>query len=161
MGVLTLSMKKLFQIYRRIILLLSLGVFAHVGHATEAVITARVIKHSELAQKIEQACQDYCQGNQRHGKLQRVTIRPLGKGRYAVRAWGDLRNYEVLDTVSGEFTLYDYTVRAEARATLVAASCALTIDEILIHDDPFGLDRLTEQLRGQVYKVPNCKQYID
>ena len=154
-------MKNVFQRHRRSILLLSLCLFAQAGNTAETVITARVIKHSELALKIAQACQDYCQGNRRHGALQRVTLRPLSKGRYGVRAWGDLRNHEVLDTVSGEFTLYDYTVRAEARATLLAASCALTIDEILIHDDPFGLERLTEQLRGQVYKVPNCKQYID
>ena len=110
-------MNSVFQSHRRIILLISLGFLAQAGGATETVITALVVKHSELAQKMEQACQEYCQGNRRQGTVQRVTIRPLGKGRYAVRGWGDLRNHEVLDTGSGDFTLYDYTVRAEAHAT--------------------------------------------
>lgn len=154
-------MKNNFQVRGRIVLLIALGVFAHAGDAAETVITALVVKHSELAQKIEQACQEYCQGNRRKGTLRRVTIRPLGGGRYAVRAWGDLRNHEVVDTGDGGgFTLYDYTIQAEARATLKAATCELTIDEIVIHDDPFGLGQLTRQLQGHVYKVHDCRQFI-
>ncbi|HEV7734257.1 MAG TPA: hypothetical protein VGR62_18945 [Candidatus Binatia bacterium] len=129
------------------------------AHASGRDVTAAVVAETQLDEVIAQACQDYCQGNRRSGRLRSVRVARLDRDHFAVLADVALRNHQYQDGPIGGFALYDYTVRATGKGTLTFSTCRLRIDEIVVHDDLIGLQSLAQSLVGTVHDIDGCRRF--
>jgi hypothetical protein len=124
-------------------------------------ITTRVIRESDLDEQVAQACQDYCQGNQRAGRLTRVLVKRSRGHLFAVRADARLVNREYQEFGVGEgIELYRYEINVEAYGTLDERTCELRVDRIDLINDQLGLGKLIEDQEGQIYPIENCRRFV-
>lgn len=120
-------------------------------------ITSLVKRNSNLDENIAQFCKDYCQGNERKGKLESFDVSKTPQDdQYAIAAKAKLRNKH--DT--GFAILYSFTMVVSALGTLDSRSCNLTIESVEVEDDRLGLTSLARELEGETYQVENCKDFL-
>ncbi len=128
-------------------------------HATD--ITARVIQGSDLDELVAQACQDYCQGNQRDGELTKVLVKHSRGHLFAVRVDARLVNSEFHEfPLGGGIEIYRYTIDVEAYGTLDARTCDLRVDRIDLVNDEIGLGDLIADQEGKVYPIKDCRRFV-
>lgn len=140
------------------ILLLTLAA----GQALAATdITARVKAESPAASLVERTCQDYCQGNEREGRLDRVLAERRGPNEFWTRGEASFRNRHRQALRNGEpMTLYDFTVKVIAIGTLDTRECLLRLDDAWIENDRVGLDNLAKREIGKTYRIENCRRFV-
>ena len=146
---------------------LALLASAAAGAAEPVDVTAAVRGRPDLLLALERGCAQVCQGNRREARLERVTVLPLGGGRWRVEGLAALRNRHVQTlpaglggVAGGSLTLFDHTVRVRARGTLDRQSCQLVVEALELDRDPLGLSRLLAREVGRRHAVPRCEELL-
>ena len=130
-------------------------------------LTAKVRGRADLAAALEQACARICRGNRSEARLERVTARPLGQGRWRIEGQAALRNRHLepvpagLGGLLGEtLTLFDHTIVVRGRGLLERTSCRLTLEALELDRDPLGFGRLLAGAVGRSYPVARCEELL-
>ncbi len=130
-------------------------------------VTALVVLETDLDERIARFCHDHCQGNQRVGRLLRVTVHGIGPHSFTVRADASLRNRHYQDPpvvlgrrLGGGVQVYSYTIDVEAYGTLDSRTCDLTIDRIKVLNDRLGLSNLARGEEGKIHRIANCQRFL-
>ena len=146
---------------------LALLASAAAGAAEPVDVTEAVRGRPDLLAALERGCAQVCQGNRREARLERVTVLPLGGGRWRVEGLAALRNRHVQTlpaglggVAGGSLTLFDHTVRVRARGTLDRQSCQLVVEALELDRDPLGLSRLLAREVGRRHAVPRCDELL-
>ena len=146
---------------------LALLASAAAGAAEPVDVTAAVRGRPDLRLALERGCAQVCQGNRREARLERVTVLPLGGGRWRVEGLAALRNRHVQTlpaglggVAGGSLTLFDHTVRVRARGTLDRQSCQLVVEALELDRDPLGLSRLLAREVGRRHRVARCDELL-
>lgn len=125
-------------------------------------VTALVIQHTDLDEKIHNACRKHCEGNRRRGVLRSVHSDIINNNTYKVIATASLVNHH---HTKGPFGIgggvgWSHTIKIEAQGVLDSSSCNLTITRIRVINDKFGLGGLARGEEGKIHKIANCKKFI-
>ena len=123
-------------------------------------ITAYVKRHTVLDEATALACLQYCQGNQREGRLDRLSLQRARGSSYRVTGEASFRNRQVTTVRSAKVVVFDFTVIVHALGSLDPASCKLRVDKVWIENDRLGLTPMAEREEGKVVKVAACRQFI-
>ncbi len=146
---------------------LALLASAVAGAAEPVDVTDAVRRRPDLLAALERGCAQLCQGNRREARLERVTVLPLGGGRWRVEGLAALRNRHVQTVpaglggvLGGSLTLFDHTVRVRGRGTLDRRSCELVVEGVELDRDPLGLSRLLAREVGRRHTVGRCDELL-
>ncbi len=124
-------------------------------------VTALVIQHTNLDEKIVAACSKHCKGNRRGGRLTKATIRRESQSGHIIDIWASLKNHHHVNTVlGGGFAAYQYTIGVHATGRLNQNNCKITIINISLSNDKIGLGSGARKEVGKVYDVANCGLFI-
>ncbi len=123
-------------------------------------ITAKVIKDTELDERISLFCSMYCVGNMKKGTLESITVKETKNDKCNVKGRAALRNRQVTSNI----TLYDRTIFVNSTGELDPESCELTVEDVKVENDFRNI--VTNPLKsntdviGKVIVVPDCKSYL-
>ncbi|MEW8437356.1 MAG: hypothetical protein AB2689_04285 [Candidatus Thiodiazotropha taylori] len=124
-------------------------------------VTGLVTQHTDLDEKVRDACHSHCQGNRRQGRLTRVTIRREDRFHHIVEMWASLKNHHHQNTfIGGGFAVYQYTVGVHAVGRLDQRTCKITVLDVSVSGDNLGIAGGARNERGKVHDVPNCHRFI-
>jgi hypothetical protein len=132
------------------------------GADTANDVTQRVIQETELDERIDEACRQYCQGNRRKGVLDRVEVEPIGEGLYRVVAEAHLKNHHRVEPPAGlgGAMIVGHTIEVIAYGTLDGRTCRLRIDRIRVRKDTLGLQQLARGAEGGVHTIEGCGRFL-
>ena len=130
------------------------------GADASRAVTQRVIEQTELDERIDEACRQYCQGNRRKGVLDRVEVEPIGAGRYRVVAEAHLKNHHRVVPPLGSPMIVGHTIEVVAYGTLDGLTCRLRIDRIRVRRDTLGLQQLARGAEGGVHTIEDCGRFL-
>jgi len=146
---------------------LTLVAAAAAGAAGPVDVTQRVRARADLVTALDEACLRVCRGNRREARLERVTVLPLGGGRWRVEGLAALRSRHVQSVpaglgglTGGGLTLFDHTIRVRARGTLDRSSCELSVEALELDHDPLGLSRLLAGEVGRRHRIARCEELL-
>lgn len=129
-------------------------------------VTNLVINETQLDEEINKACLSICQGNRRHGKLDRFLLQKTDSNRFLAQAKVSLHNRHYVDSpqlfgqqLGNGFTAYNYTVVAVAQGILNDQSCLLEIKDIQVENDQLGLTALAQEQVGKTYHIDGCRKF--
>ncbi len=123
-------------------------------------ITAKVIKDTELDERITLFCEMYCVGNKKEGTLKSITVKKTDDYDYTVFGKAALRNRQV----TGDYTLYDKTIFVNSSGSLNPESCELRVEDVKVENDfrniVTNLIKSNSDVIGKVITVPDCKSFL-
>ncbi|MCW9005677.1 MAG: hypothetical protein OQK70_10465 [Gammaproteobacteria bacterium] len=120
-------------------------------------ITSRIITTTDLDKRISAVCKKYCQGNRSHGKLDSVDISHLKNEFYNVTLKVTFVNK---NDITGMIPLqWNHTIKIKANGTLNSKTCQLTVGNIRIDDDKYGLGNIAKQQEGKTHIIKNCSAF--
>ncbi len=124
----------------------------------------QVIKETSLDEQVVLFCLQYCQGNDRKGYLNSVTVDRMDTGNYRVVGKAALENRHVVRSLY-DFVLYDHTVIVKAYGTLNPVNCDLRIDNAVVENDFHDIFTTLLQnegnVIGRVERIPNCRRFLE
>ena len=124
-------------------------------------ITSLVKQHSILEKRIVDGCRRYCLGNLREGKLIKVNIDRVDPIKHEVTALASFKNHQVISSeLTGNFTLFNYTINIHVTGLLDQTSCELTVTKVDIVGDNAGLIKGAQRAVGRVVNVEKCGYFI-
>lgn len=123
-------------------------------------ITAKVIKDTELDERVSLFCSMYCVGNMKKGTVESITVKKSKDDKYKVFGKAALRNRQV----TSDITLYDRTIFVNSTGELDPESCRLTVEDVKVENDfqniVTNLLKSNTDVIGKVIVVPDCKSYL-
>ena len=144
------------------LLLAAVGVVLATPALAGKDVTRTVIEQTQLDERVAAACLQYCQGNRRQGRLERVLVEPLGGDLYRVQAEASLKNHQYTPAplgLEGGFG-FKHVIRVVAQGRLDASTCRLQVERVQVENDRYGLGNLARSEEGKVYRIRDCRQFL-
>ncbi len=142
------------------LLILSIIFLLNPPQAYSKDITAKVIKDTELDERISLFCEAYCVGNKKEGTIKSITVKKTDDDDYKVFGKAALRNRQV----TGDYTLYDKIIFVNSIGILNPESCELRVEDVSVENDfqniVTNLIKSNSDVIGKVIVVPDCKSYL-
>ena len=153
-------MIQLFLKYIFPIFLLTLLIVIVPSQAFSKDITDKVIKDTELDERVSLFCSMYCVGNMKKGTLESITVKKTEDEKYKVFGKAALRNRQV----TSDITLYDKTIFINSIGDLDPTTCELTVKDVKVENDfqniVTNLLKSNSDVIGKVIVVPDCKSFL-
>ena len=146
----------------RRLLLAALGIALATPASAAKDVTRAVIEQTQLDEQVAAACRQYCQGNRRRGRLERVLVEPLGGDQYRVQAEASLKNHQYTPAplgLEGGFG-FKHVIRVVALGRLDASTCRLRVERVRVDNDKYGLGNLARSEEGKVYRIRDCRRFL-
>ena len=154
-------MTKSLSKYKLSIFLFTLLVLIIPSQAFSKNVTAKVIKETELDERISLFCSMYCVGNMKKGTLESITVKETTDDKYRVFGKAALRNRQV----TSDITLYDRTIFVNSTGDLDPKTCELTVQDVKVENDfqniVTNLLKSNTDVIGKVIVVPDCKSFLN
>lgn len=146
--------------YKLPILVFTLLIFLAPAGAFSKDITDKVIKDTELDERVSLFCSMYCVGNMKKGTVESITVKKMENDKYKVNGRAALRNRQV----TSEITLYDKTIFVNSIGELDPQTCELKVEDVKVENDfqniVTNLLKSNTDVIGKVVVVPDCKSFL-
>lgn len=119
-------------------------------------VTAQVRAETNLERRIAEACNRYCWGNRREGRLEHIFVSRRDARNFLVQARARLRSRDRRMGV----TVASNTMYVNASGNLNSSTCNLQIEDLNLEGDYLGLETFIRRERGKVHHIENCRRFL-